>query len=176
MPTQDRRQEKGDAERTLPAAVTARSLTDRALNLQRDLAVVMDRSRDLLWLVRQRRAGRRWQPPSLFGGSGGEDEREHVGPTPGVPGHPHAAALTDKQIRKLVHRGLVRGTLPRRISALAIQAGPGEPLLPARVAAASLPDRCAVCGEPSTQVRYNVPNAPVAFHTRCRQRWEEAIG
>ena len=84
-------------------------------------------------------------------------------------------ARTDDDIRELVRAGLAAGTLPATAPMLTIRTVPGEPLVPARVAGASLPDRCAVCGESSTNIRYNVPNAPIAFHTRCRQVWEEQL-
>jgi hypothetical protein len=39
--------------------------------------------------------------------------------------------------------------------------------------AGALNDRCVVCAEIATQVRYALPDGAVAFHQRCHDIWKE---
>jgi hypothetical protein len=51
-------------------------------------------------------------------------------------------------------------------------ARPGEEVAETAFSVGSAyPDPCAVCGEPSTQLRYELHR--VAFHHRCHKIWEE---
>jgi hypothetical protein len=82
--------------------------------------------------------------------------------------------MTDDEIRKTVQKKFADGTLQRHYSVAARPRGarPGEEVAETAFSVGSAyPDPCAVCGEPSTQLRYELHR--VAFHHRCHKIWEE---
>jgi hypothetical protein len=77
--------------------------------------------------------------------------------------------MTDDEIRKLVQKKVADGTLQRHYP---VAATPGtSPAETAFSVGSAFPDPCAVCGERTTQLRYE--RQKVAFHHRCHKIWEE---
>jgi hypothetical protein len=77
--------------------------------------------------------------------------------------------MTEDEIRKLAQMKFANGTLQRQYAVAARKgASAAEPAL--SVGSAFL-DPCVVCGERSTQLRYELHS--VAFHHRCHRIWEE---
>jgi hypothetical protein len=83
------------------------------------------------------------------------------------------ATMTDDEIRDRVRAKLADGTLPRDTPVMFQQIRSGQPTPVGLVAGSSLADPCAVCGESSTQIRYNAAAGPIAFHERCHRIWRE---
>jgi hypothetical protein len=83
--------------------------------------------------------------------------------------------MNDDEIRRRVRERLASGALPRHLPAEALLTQ-GQPSPPSGITVAGgapLQDPCAVCDEPATQFRYNLPSGPFAFHGRCHEIWEE---
>ena len=77
--------------------------------------------------------------------------------------------MTEDEIRNLVQKKFANGTLLRHyMVAVQKSASAAEPAF--SVGSAFL-DPCVVCGERSTQLRYE--RQKVAFHHRCHRIWEE---
>jgi hypothetical protein len=81
--------------------------------------------------------------------------------------------MTDDEIRALVRVRLADGSLPRHTPVMARPLKPGQPPPTGIVAGSALSDPCIVCGERSTQIRYNAARRPIAFHKRCHEIWQE---
>lgn len=84
--------------------------------------------------------------------------------------------MTDDDIRKRVRAGLDDGTLPRQTPVVAQRIKAGEVFPMIVESGVALGDACAVCGERSTQVRYNAPGGPIAFHDDCERILREEAG
>lgn len=69
--------------------------------------------------------------------------------------------------------GLTKALLPLDLPKFAGPVTPGQPRERLMETAGALNDRCVVCAEIATQVRYALPDGAVAFHQRCHDIWKE---
>lgn len=81
--------------------------------------------------------------------------------------------MNEEEIRKRVRARLADGTLPRQVRVAAQPLKPGQPTPEAFTVGSALGDPCAVCGERATNIRYNRPDGPLAFHHRCEEIWRD---
>lgn len=77
--------------------------------------------------------------------------------------------MKDDEIRERVRERLANRTLPGH-QPLMEQRAPGQPFI---VNGDALQDRCAVCDERATHMRYNLSSGALAFHHRCNKIWAE---
>jgi hypothetical protein len=81
--------------------------------------------------------------------------------------------MNEKEIRSRVQKALADAVLPRDLPKLKVPPKPGENRQLLMEAGGALNDRCVVCEEIATQIRYNLPDKPVAFHQVCHDIWKE---
>ena len=82
--------------------------------------------------------------------------------------------MTDDEIRRLVRKKLADRTLQYHYTEIAERVGPGlstPAVTTAFSLGSALPDKCVVCGEHPTQLRYE--RQQVAFHRECHRIWQE---
>lgn len=80
--------------------------------------------------------------------------------------------MTDDEIRTRVLAGLANRTLPQETPRMA-PTQPGQSTQYLATGGSPQTDPCAVCGKGSTQISYNCPEGPIAFHQRCHHIWRE---
>jgi hypothetical protein len=82
--------------------------------------------------------------------------------------------MTDDEIRRLVRKKLADRTLQYHYTEIAEHVGPrlSTPAVTTAFSLGSaLPDKCVVCGEHPTQLRYE--RQRVDFHRECHSIWQE---
>jgi hypothetical protein len=77
--------------------------------------------------------------------------------------------MTEDEIRNRVLMALADALLPRELPRLE----PGQSRQMLMEAGAALNDRCVICDEIATHIRYNLAEGRLAFHQRCHDVWKE---
>jgi hypothetical protein len=81
--------------------------------------------------------------------------------------------MDDEAIRKQVRQRLKDNRLPRHgLVAAPLKPGSERPS-PDISVGSRYSDPCAACDETDTQIKYEYPTGPVAFHRRCDEIWRE---
>jgi hypothetical protein len=81
--------------------------------------------------------------------------------------------MSEDEIRERVRSLLTKGLLPRDLPKLVHRQAPGQPRETLMETGGALNDRCIVCHEIATQIRYALAEKAVAFHRRCHDIWKE---
>jgi hypothetical protein len=79
--------------------------------------------------------------------------------------------MTEEEIRNRIILALAEARLPREIPKLK----PGQPRQTLMEAGGALNDRCVICAEIATHIRYNLAEGPLAFHQQCHDIWKEEV-
>ena len=81
--------------------------------------------------------------------------------------------MNEDEIRERVRAALAEALLPHDLPKTVHPPLPGRQSEKLVEVAGALNDRCVVCNEIATQIRYSLSDAVVAFHQRCHDIWKE---
>jgi hypothetical protein len=89
----------------------------------------------------------------------------------GVADADAGGGMTEEEIRE--HVSVALALLPRDLPKFIAPSTPGQPGERLIEAGSALNDRCVVCDEIATQIRYRLADGAIAFHQRCHDIWKE---